>query len=390
MDISFKGCINVGSRKSQLALIQTNLVLDKLKLFYENNPDQLEELLGDATRKLVFSIKAMATTGDNILDKPLPEIGTKSLFTREIETELLQGGVDFIVHSLKDLPTTLPEGCIIGAVIKRDSPEDAIVLKKSLRTEIDPIDFLLGQSSNIASGRLKIGTSSQRRISMLRRANPNLECIDIRGNLNTRIAKLDNDNSEYAAIVLAKAGLDRMAWSDRASSLLSPEQSQDLIDWSYAVGQGAIAVECRSDDQFIMELLRPIVDLRTTFETIAERSLMKKLEGGCSVPLGVRSIWTVGEDGGEFLNLSGIILSIDGKNVVKADGKAPLFWNSRKEIDELAEIVSGLNTTGIVLSSSAQAKQNVKHDLIESANLGIKVANKMIESGCLSLMNRTK
>lgn len=390
MDISFKGCINVGSRKSQLALIQTNLVLDKLKLFYENNPDQLEELLGDATRKLVFSIKAMATTGDNILDKPLPEIGTKSLFTREIETELLQGGVDFIVHSLKDLPTTLPEGCIIGAVIKRDSPEDAIVLKKSLRTEVDPINFLLGQSSNIASGRLKIGTSSQRRISMLRRANPNLECIDIRGNLNTRIAKLDNDNSEYAAIVLAKAGLDRMAWSDRASSLLSPEQSQDLIDWSYAVGQGAIAVECRSDDQFIMELLRPIVDLRTTFETIAERSLMKKLEGGCSVPLGVRSIWTVGEDGGEFLNLSGIILSIDGKNVVKADGKAPLFWNSRKEIDELAEIVSGLNTTGIVLSSSAQAKQNVKHDLIESANLGIKVANKMIESGCLSLMNRTK
>lgn len=390
MDISFKGCINVGSRKSQLALIQTNLVLDKLKLFYENNPDQLEELLGDATRKLVFSIKAMATTGDNILDKPLPEIGTKSLFTREIETELLQGGVDFIVHSLKDLPTTLPEGCIIGAVIKRDSPEDAIVLKKSLRTEIDPIDFLLGQSSNIASGRLKIGTSSQRRISMLRRANPDLECIDIRGNLNTRIAKLDNDNSEYAAIVLAKAGLDRMAWSDRASSLLSPEQSQDLIDWSYAVGQGAIAVECRSDDQFIMELLRPIVDLRTTFETIAERSLMKKLEGGCSVPLGVRSIWTEGEDGGEFLNLSGIILSTDGKNVVKADGKAPLLWNSRKEIDELAEIVSGLNTTGIVLSSSAQAKQNVKHDLIESANLGIKVANKMIESGCLSLMNRTK
>lgn len=390
MDESLKGYINVGSRKSQLALIQTNLVLDKLKLFYENNPDQLEELLDDANRKLNFNIKAMSTTGDNILDKPLPEIGTKSLFTREIEIELLQGGVDFIVHSLKDLPTTLPEGCTIGAVTKRDSPDDAIVLKKSLSNEIDPINFLLGQSGNIVSGRLKIGTSSQRRISMLRRANPDLECIDIRGNLNTRLAKLDNDDSEYAAIVLAKAGLDRMAWSDRASSLLSPEQSQGLVDWSYAVGQGAIAVECRSDDQFIMELLRPIVDLRTTFEAIAERSLMKKLEGGCSVPLGVRSIWTAGEDGGEFLNLSGIVLSIDGKKVVKAEGKTLLFWNSQAGVDKPGEVVSGLDATGIVLSNKAQAKQNVKHDLIKSTNLGIKVANKMIDSGCLSLMNRTK
>lgn len=384
--MSSKGCINVGSRKSQLALIQTNLVIDKLKLFYENNPDQLENLFGDVTRELYFNVKSMTTTGDNILDKPLPEIGTKSLFTRELEMELLRGHVDFVVHSLKDLPTTLPEGCTIGAIIKRDSPEDAIVLKKSLRTQVDSLDLLLGRTNNKFSAKVKIGTSSQRRISMIRRVNSNLECIDIRGNLNTRLAKLDNDESEYSAIVLAKAGLDRMAWSDRASSLLTPDRG--LVDWSYAVGQGAIAVECRSNDHFIMELLRPIVDLKTTFEAITERNLMKELKGGCSVPLGVRSTWAEANNGRQVLKLSGIVLSIDGREIVEASESADLLWNCPEATDEPRETISELHTTGIALSDITLVKQNVKHDILVSANLGVKVANKMIDSGCLSLLNR--
>lgn len=388
LEMASRGCINVGSRKSQLALIQTNLVIGRLKLFYENNPDILENLSPNTKGELNFNIKSMTTTGDKILDKPLPEIGAKSLFTRELELELLQGGVDFVVHSLKDLPTTLPEGCVIGAILERDSPEDAIVLKKALRAQVDPFDLLLGRANSGISGKVKIGTSSQRRISMIRRVNPNLECIDIRGNLNTRLAKLDNDESEYSAIILAKAGLDRMAWSDRVSSLLIPKQGRDSFDWSYAVGQGAIAVECRSNDQFTLELLQPIADIKTTFEAIAERSLMKELKGGCSVPLGVRSTWTEVNNGKQVLKLSSIVLSIDGKRVVEADGNADLLWDSPEVTGEPEKQIHECLTTGIVLSDSTLAKQNLKHDVLESVNLGIKVANKMIDSGCLSLLNR--
>lgn len=387
--------INVGSRKSQLALIQTNTVVEKLGLFYENNPDSLEQLFNlksGSTNGLKFNIKSMTTTGDNVLDRPLVQIGTKSLFTRELEVELLQGRVDIVVHSLKDLPTTLPEGCAIGAVIKRDDPNDAIVLKKSLRSQFNSLDLLFKGTSVTNCKESKIGTSSQRRIAMIKRVNPNLECIDIRGNLNTRIVKLDKEDSEYAAIILAKAGLDRMGWSNLATGLLTPEQDPRLADWSYAVGQGAIAVECRSNDQLILELLRPISDLKTTLEVIAERSLMKKLEGGCSVPLGVRSTWADGNDGQKLLNLFSIVLSSDGKEVVKADDEATLLWEqvNQEATSESHELDSKQQTTGITLSNKALSELNVKRDMIECANLGIKVANKMIDSKCLRLMNRAK
>lgn len=377
------GVINVGSRDSELALKQTNLVLDKLKQFYENNPDQLKlNYCNDG--QLQFKVMSMKTIGDRILDKPLPDIGTKSLFTKELEVALLNGKVDFIVHSLKDLPTTLPKGCVIGAILKRDDPDDIIVLKESLRSKVRPFDLLLGRVKNQTTDTFKIGTSSQRRIAMIKRCNPNLICVDIRGNLNTRLAKLDKDDGEYAAIILAKAGLDRMGWSDRASQSLRPHEDHDLVDWHYAVGQGAMAVECREDDQRILDLLSPIVDFKTTFECLAERSLMKKLEGGCSVPLGVRSTWV---DGDKMLNLESILLSKDGQTVYKASEKTDLCCNKQpgESYEDKARKLNCM-TTGITLSNKAMSCPDIRHNLFKTSELGLKVANKMIDAGCLGIM----
>ena len=373
------GTINIGSRSSKLALIQTNLVLEKLKLYYDNN-------LPSVSKDLRFNITEFTTVGDKILDKPLPEIGAKSLFTKELEQALVDGQVDFVVHSLKDLPTTLPEGCVIGAVMKREDPNDAIVLRKSLATKIDPLDLLLGKCNMSGLEELKIGTSSQRRIAMVRRINERLECTDIRGNLNTRLAKLDNDEGEFAAIILAKAGLSRMSWSERISATLSPEVDSKLSDWCYAVGQGAIAVECRSDDVRIASLLRPIVDLQTTYETMAERSLMRKLEGGCSVPLGVRSTWT-----DELtLSLEGIVLSLDGKSIVRSCDSVTLTTFTHVGSSEKHDNIKIENMTGMTLPQEFLSQSNVHQNLIRCSELGISVANKMINAGCLKLMSKPR
>jgi len=292
MDIALKRChesvtnrklgaINIRSRRSQLALIQTNLVVERLERFYSNNPNRLRWIGQSTDRddpKLEFLVVTVTTQGDEILDQPLPTIGSKSLFLEELEVALLDGKVDFVVHSLKDLPTTLPEGCAIGAILKRNSPDDAIVIKKSLRSKVSPIDLLLGRNRMTGPDKIKIGTSSHISIAMIKRGNSDIESIDIRGNLNTRISKLDDDEGEYAAIVLAKAGLDRMGWSDRASCLLGSEDNEAFKDWCYTVGQEEIAVECRSNDNVMHRLLWPIAHIETTYEVVAERRLMRTLE----------------------------------------------------------------------------------------------------------------
>lgn len=378
--------IRVGSRKSQLALIQTQHVIDKLKDFYSNNPDRLEAIQQEHYSKWnnEFEIISMRTTGDVILNKPLPQIGTKSLFTRELEVALLENEVSFVVHSLKDLPTTLPDGCCIGAILKRDDPNDVIVLKKSLRESIKPFDLLFDRTGGVD---YKIGTSSQRRIAMVKRCNQQIECIDIRGNLNTRISKLDNDQGEYAAIILAKAGLDRMGWSDRASGLLTPAGDPRLTSWYYAVGQGAIAVECRLNDEFIMDVLGPIVDWNTTYEVIAERSFMKKLEGGCSVPLGVRS--TLSRQGQSIsLRLESIVLSLDGKEAISETATS----NMELKVDNDLRFQDKFedSTTGISLGRHCPSSAENAYPMIECSKLGVSLANKMIERGCLELMDRDR
>ena len=364
--------INVGSRRSQLALIQTTTVVRKLLDHYNEDKKSLHDVHASFQGGVDFNIVEMTTAGDRILDKALPDIGSKSLFTKDLEVAMLEGKVDFIVHSLKDLPTTLPEGCIIGAILKRDDPNDVVVLKRSLRGERDPINVILGDGSKTT-----VGTSSQRRIGMLLRCNPNLHCINIRGNLNTRLRKLDEDDGGYDAIVLAKAGLDRMGWSDRASITLTPESDARLSDWCYAVGQGAIAVECRRGDKRILDLLAPLCDARTIFEAVAERSLMKKLEGGCSVPLGVRSTWSENN-----LRLRSIILSLDGKNVVEASKEIDSCLAAGEQVVDKFES----STTGVAVSEKIENFVTFRDRILTCANLGTLLADEMIKLGCLELM----
>ncbi|KPP79113.1 hypothetical protein Z043_101333 [Scleropages formosus] len=211
---------------------------------------------------------AMSTVGDKILDKALSKIGEKSLFTKELENALERNEVDLVVHSLKDLPTSLPPGFTIGAVLKRETPYDAVILhpKKAGLT----LDTLPEGSV--------IGTSSLRRAAQLKRRFPHLEFKDIRGNLNTRLKKLD-DHDDYSAIILAAAGLRRLGWESRISQILTPD------DCMYAVGQGALAVEARAGDEDILKMLSVLNDTDTVLRCVAERAFLRHL---ASLPASLR------------------------------------------------------------------------------------------------------
>lgn len=338
----------VGTRKSRLAIIQTDTVINKL--------------LNNSSNHVTFEKIAMSTTGDKVLDQPLSSIGSKSLFTKELEVGLLKGELDFVVHSLKDLPTTLPDGCCIGAVIRRDNPNDVVILKKSLCDSISALDLIFGRN-NVLKKAFRVGTSSPRRVAMVRNCNPSVDCLDMRGNLNTRLTKLDSDDNTYDAMILAKAGLDRMKWSDRESLILSPETDQNLAVWHYAVGQGAIAVECRQDDAQVLELLSSIIDISTTLEVTAERCLMKKLEGGCSVPLGVRSRWS-----GDSLQLKCILLSVDGQIIASACQEADINGGLDHSVED---------TANTMFPSCLAGVSNLRRQLSVCAQLGIDVANEI-------------
>lgn len=197
----------------------------------------------------------MTTMGDRVLNKSLPKIGEKSLFTKDLEDALEHGGVDFVVHSLKDLPTQLPHGMSIGAILEREDPRDALVLNNK---------FIGKKLKSLPEGSL-IGTSSLRRAAQLARFYGHLKICDIRGNLNTRLAKLDAPNSQFAGIILANAGLSRMGWQKRVDQVIEPEEIL------YAVGQGALAVECRANDTFVLNLLSKLCDLKTQCRILVER-----------------------------------------------------------------------------------------------------------------------
>ncbi|KAL3283326.1 hypothetical protein HHI36_006474 [Cryptolaemus montrouzieri] len=271
--------IKVGSRKSELALIQTRHVISLLEQEYPNKK---------------FEIVTMNTLGDNVLDIPLPKIGEKSLFTKELEAALISGCVDFVVHSLKDLPTVLPDGMTIGAVLTREDPRDALVLHEKYKK---------CNLKTLPKGSV-IGTSSLRRSAQLSRKYPNLIVENIRGNLNTRLKKLD-ELDKYSAIILAVAGLNRIGWHNRISGVL-----EELM---YAVGQGALAVECRENDEEIINLLSPLYESETAIKVLAERSFLKTLGGGCSAPVGVTCNLNAEIEGKTTLSLSGGVWSLDGQ-----------------------------------------------------------------------------
>jgi hydroxymethylbilane synthase len=240
--------IIVGSRRSKLALTQTNWVIDQLKK--QNVPFE-------------FEIKEIVTKGDVILDVTLSKVGGKGLFVKEIEQAMLSKEIDMAVHSMKDMPAVLPEGLTIGCTPKRVDPRDVLISKTGVTFE------------NLPSGAV-VGTSSLRRSAQLLALRPDLQMKWIRGNIDTRIKKLHEE--EYDAIVLAAAGLHRLGWSEDVIT--------EYLDMCVpAVGQGALSIECRADDEELLQALNKMNDVVTAKTVAAERVFLNKLEGGCQVPI---------------------------------------------------------------------------------------------------------
>jgi len=337
--------IKAGSRKSPLAVTQTNTIVNALKTL---NPDY------------DFPIETMQTLGDRILHLALPKIGGKGLFTKDLEIALSEKRVDFLVHSLKDCPTKMPEGMALGCVYKRDNPYDCVIFhsKHNGKTLSDlPPDSI-------------IGTSSLRRVAQLKRRFPSLVFQSVRGNLNTRLRKLE-DECLYDAIILAKAGVDRMGWTERIGQILKDEMA-------YAVGQGAMAVEIRDDDKYMMKVLGGITDMKTLLTVSAERAFMRKLDGGCSTPVGCNAEF---KDGKFYLR--GVCLSVDGKDYVEDTLSTTISYDLPRPADE-KEKTYFVSDTGCVCDTL------YKDEYTKAVKLGNDVALRLIELGADEILRVVK
>lgn len=266
----------VGTRSSQLALWQADFVIGELKKKYP---------------ELVVEKRLMTTKGDKILNAPLAKIGGKGLFTKELETAMLEGEIDIAVHSLKDMPVVVPEGLVITAITQRADPGDAFVSSKY-------------ESFQQLPAGAKVGTSSLRRKAQLLHARPDLQIEDLRGNVNTRLRKMEEEN--FDGIILACAGLKRLGFGDKIRQVLP--QTMCLP----AVGQGALAIECRQADKETRELLEFLNDRCTRLCTEAERGFLATVEGGCQVPVGVHAVST--EAG---IRVEAVIASLDGSTLLR-------------------------------------------------------------------------
>ena len=266
----------LGSRGSKLALWQAHFV-----------KDAVERLAGVEVR-----IELIRTTGDKITDVPLAQAGgTKALFTKEIEEALAGGRIDLAVHSLKDMPTELPTGLTLAAIPARDDARDALISRH-------------GESWERLAAGARVGTSSLRRQVQLRRLRQDLRIEPLRGNLDTRLRKLDE--GQYDAIVVALAGLKRMGWQDRATQVFSVKEMVP------AIGQGALAIEARADDAELLTTLQRLGDPASGAAVAAERAFLARLGGGCQVPLAAHA-----EVSGERLRLVGVVVSVDGTKAVE-------------------------------------------------------------------------
>lgn len=267
--------IIIGSRGSKLAMWQTDFVAS-----------QLAKLTA-----LPIEIKKIKTTGDKILDAPLAKIGDKGLFVKEIEIALEKGQIDLAVHSMKDVPTEIPSGLTIGAILKRELPNDVLISQGKTPLKELPEGAV-------------VGTSSLRRKAQLLRLRPDFRFVDLRGNLDTRLRKMES--GDFQAMILAAAGIRRLAMIDRITEIIS---SEVLLP---AVGQGAIGVEIREDDKEIHSLVQPLDDHRTRVCVLAERALMKRLQGGCQIPIGA-----LGQVKDGLLHLEALVASLDGNLMVR-------------------------------------------------------------------------
>ena len=284
--------IVIGTRSSKLALWQAEYIADCLRKQYEGIEVELEHIM---------------TRGDKILDVPLAKIGGKGLFTKELEVAMIENRIDLAVHSLKDMPTVLPEGLALTTITKRLDCGDALVSPKYQTLE------------NLPKG-AKVGTSSLRRKAQLLNIRPDLDIHNLRGNVNTRLRKLEEEN--FDAIVLAVAGLKRLGFGDKITQIIPRKYCLP------AVGQGALAIETRADDEKIKNMLSFLYDDKTADATIAERAFLAQVEGGCQVPVGVYG--EVNED--NTLTVEAVIGSLDGKTIIrdKVTGK-------RENASELGE-----------------------------------------------------
>jgi hydroxymethylbilane synthase len=268
--------VRVATRGSLLALTQTGWAVDRLK---EANPGTEFELI------------QFKTVGDKVLDVALSQIGGKGLFTKELEDALLEGKADIAIHSLKDMPTEQPEGLTLGCTPPREDARDVVITR-------DGAPF-----ASLPAGTL-VGTSSLRRLAQLRAKRPDLEYVPIRGNVDTRLRKLQE--GQVGALVMAAAGLHRVGFADRITEYLSPEECLP------APGQGALAVEHRTGDSAVAAIVAKLHDPATAVQVEAERALLAWLEGGCQVPIGAYATLKEGR-----LHLEGLIASPDGSAVIR-------------------------------------------------------------------------
>ena len=291
----------VGTRGSELARRQTSWVA--LQLTGRN-------------QDLIVETVQIKTTGDKILDSPLSKIGDKGLFTKEIEVALLEKRIDLAVHSLKDLPTFVPAGLSIAVVTKREDCRDVFVahpLKKHKSVGEIPRNG-------------KLATGSLRRKCQLLNFRPDLDIVDIRGNLHTRREKLAH--SDWDGMVLAHAGVIRLGWNDLVAEILPVTQMLP------AVGQGALAVEVRADDERLLEMLAPLEDIQTRRGTDAERALLRRLEGGCQIPIGA-----YGRVENETLTLDAMVGSLDGKRMVRGSIKGGIDDGAKLGVTLAEELI---------------------------------------------------
>jgi len=279
--------IIVGSRKSALALTQTEQVIEQLR--------RIAEWEG---RSYEFEVRTFVTKGDRIVDVTLSKVGGKGLFVKEIEQAMLNGEIDIAVHSMKDVPSELPEGLVIGALPAREDPRDCLISRGGVPFRELPKGA-------------KIGTSSLRRSAQLRAARPDLEISWIRGNIDTRLRKLEEEG--FDAIVLAAAGLKRMGWEAKISEPLSADICIP------AVGQGALGIECRKEDAEVRALLSLLNDEPTETAVTAERAFLRRLNGGCQVPIGAYAEIVGEQDGKPLVRLTGMVGSSDGAKLLRTE-----------------------------------------------------------------------
>lgn len=287
--------LRIATRKSPLALWQANFVKQQLELHHPG---------------LLVTLVPMSTQGDKILDTPLAKIGGKGLFVKELEQAMLENRADIAVHSMKDVPVEFPEGLGLAVICQREIPFDAFVSNHFASVNALPEGAI-------------VGTSSLRRQCQLRALRPDVVIRDLRGNVNTRLAKLDA--GEYDAIILAAAGLRRLEKEDRITALLPPEFSLP------ANGQGAVGIECRLDDVATRALLAPLEHAQTRYCVNAERAMNRALQGGCQVPIGA---FAEMQDN-DHIWLRGLVGAVDGSQIIHGDISGP-----KEQAEELGKLLA--------------------------------------------------